>query len=266
MIVVGEKLNSSTPEIRKMMDARDAEALKLLAANQTRAGAPYLDINTSTAENPYETMKWAITAALSACNCGISVDSPDERLIERVYGEIELKDSLINSVTLEQRKLSVLLPLAKRQGAGVVALPVMDGAPPKSVSERVAYARRLADTLLQGGIEPQKIFLDITVCAAGADKEAPTKALCALHELKALCPPGIHFIAGISNVSFGLPGRELLNRAYLAMAMGAGLSAAILDPLDGALMAQLMACELLLGRDEDCGAYIAWQRKNEFSV
>ncbi|MDL2237629.1 dihydropteroate synthase [Christensenellaceae bacterium OttesenSCG-928-K19] len=256
MVIIGEKLNSSSPDVKVMLDKRDAKTAQSLIQKQVHAGARFIDINTSMAQDPYGALIWAVKLAMQAGDCGICVDVSDADMLVKLYSEVALPDSIINSITLEEEKLEKLLPVAKKYGAGVIAMPIHKGGIPKSAEERVANASELVEILVKSGIQKENIFVDIVVEAAQANHRGPFEALIAARELHERYP-NVKLVAGISNVSFGLPQRPALNRAYLTCAMSAGLDAAILDPLDEELMMQLAATELLLGRDEDSMAYIA---------
>lgn len=260
MIIIGEKLNSSIPAAREAFQNRDEAFVEEVARAQCEAGAKYLDINTSVMEDEFETLLWAVRLVQKTVDCGIMVDSPDPAVIARLYGEVKLEDSVINSVTLEEQRLGGILPIVEKYKTGIVALPVSDEGIPKTAEERIINAVALIAALRDTGVPDEKIFVDILIEAAAANDKASSEALQATYALREQYPD-IQLVAGLSNISFGLPRRAAINRAFLSCAMTMGLSAAILNPLDNELMMGLLATNMLLGRDEYCREYLTGYRR-----
>jgi len=260
MIIIGEKLNSSIPATREAFQNRDETFVKELAKEQCEAGATYLDINTSVMDDEFDTLAWTVGLVKEAADCGIMVDSPDPGVIARLYREVELKDSIINSVTLEEERLKGILPIVEEFQTGIVALPISDAGMPGTAEARVENAEALITLLKDHGVPEEKIFIDILIEAAATNDKAPAEALQATYVLRERYPH-VQLVAGLSNISFGLPRRAAINRAFLSCAMTMGLSAAIMNPLDKELMIGLLATDMLLGRDEYCMEYLAGYRQ-----
>ncbi len=255
MLIVGERLNTSRPAAREMVARRDAAAVRQEAARQAEAGAAYIDVNAGTflAEEP-EVLRWMVTTVQEAVALPLCLDSPNPSALAGAL-RVHRGKALLNSITGEKARWDAVLPLVRDTGSAVVALALDDAGMPRSAAEAVAKGSRVVEKLLAAGVPAGDIFVDPLVRPVSADGGAAVAALDALRELRGKYP-GVHAICGLSNVSFGLPRRSLVNQAFLAAAVAAGLDAAILDPLDGSLMALLLAAEAVLGLDPHCRRYL----------
>ena len=164
-------------------------------------------------------------------------------------------EPMINSISLEEERFRELLPLVSSKPCHVVALCMSRTSMPTTVQERVDVGSELIRKLSEQGIPRERIYVDPLIQPVAVDTDMGVSALGAI---KAIMDgfPGVNTICGLSNVSFGLPERRLINRNFLVLAMAFGLSAAILDPTDDRLMAALLSADMLLGRDEYCEKYI----------
>ena len=162
---------------------------------------------------------------------------------------------LVNSLTDEPGRAEAMLPLVLEHRTRVVALCTSASGVPSSAGDRVEVARRLVGRLVEAGVREEDIFVDPVVSPVCTDPEAGEAFLEAVRRIRTEMP-GVHIICGLSNISFGLPERKLLNRNFLVMAMSAGLDSAILDPTDPQVAADILASEALLGRDAFCMGYI----------
>lgn len=260
MIIIGEKLNSSIPATLAAFQAQDEGFVREMAQKQADNGAAFLDINASMLPDEKEKLVWAAENAIAACDAGLMLDSPDPAVIEYALAHISGRPLIVNSVTLEQHRLDGMLPLLRSSGAGVVALPIGEDGMPKTADKRVQNAEKLIDILTGAGVKPGDIYIDIIVEAVSADWEAPRRALEAAARLRAGYPE-IHLVAGVSNVSFGLPKRAFVNSAFLCSAAAMGLDAAIMDITNPSMRMQLAAAEMVNGRDEYCMEYLTAYRE-----
>jgi 5-methyltetrahydrofolate--homocysteine methyltransferase len=162
---------------------------------------------------------------------------------------------MVNSISLEEERFRLLIPVVTSQPCDVVALCMAETSMPTTVEERVRVGAQLLTRLTDEGIPLERIYVDPLIQPVSVDTRMGKAALGAIQRIMADFP-GVHSICGLSNISFGLPERRLLNRNFLALCMAHGLSAAILDPTDRQLMATLLAVEMLLGRDEYCEQFI----------
>lgn len=258
--IIGEKLNSSIPSTLAMMQAADTDALTALVHSQKEAGAMYLDINTALCgESGVDLMRRLIDIC-RAEQIGVMLDSPDPSVIAQVLPETSGMDVIVNSVTCDER-MPELLPLIAETGCGVVLLPIMGGRIPQSAEARVKNAVAGVRQLTDGGVAPDRIYIDALVESIATTPGAgrvTVDTVRLLHETL----PDCHILCGLSNVSFGLPARASLNATALAMMVANGLDAAICDPLSPAIAGTLYASAAILGEDDYCIDYIGYIRDN----
>jgi cobalamin-dependent methionine synthase I len=256
MIIIGEKLNSSIKKTYKAMENSDAEFISETAAAQYDTGADYIDLNAALfLEKEAEKLKWLIKTAARP-EGKVVLDSPNADAIAEVLREIPLQDVILNSTTLQESRYKSFLPLLKQYNAGVIALPIDDNGMPGNAQERLAIAERLIKSLLDDGVPPEKIYID-ALAEAAAVGDGPKYALEAIRLIREKYAD-IHIICGLSNVSFGLPGRKAINAAFLSAAVCNGLDSAIIDVTDSLIMHVLYAAELISGKDEYCSRYIGY--------
>ncbi|MGI6037107.1 MAG: methyltetrahydrofolate cobalamin methyltransferase [Limnochordia bacterium] len=262
MEIIGELINTSRQRIAAAVEAKDIPYLQGLAREQVNAGAKYIDVNCGTfMEKEPETLAWLVQVVQEAVDVPLSLDSPNPVALERAL-KVHRGRAIINSISLETERFQAVLPLVQGYDCSVIGLCMDDGGMPETAAQGVDYGSRLVEELGTAGISPERIYLDPLVRSIGTGPHYGPMFLETVAGLKQRYPQ-VHITCGLSNISFGLPQRRLLNRVFLAMAMAAGLDSAILDPLDDELMAQLYAGSALLGRDEFCGEYIAAYREGK---
>ena len=262
MIIVGEKINTSRKSIAEAVERHDASFIYKIAQDQSIAGANYIDVNAGTfLDQEVDSLCWLVETVQDAVDLPLSLDSPNHKAlseaIKRHRGE-----PMINSISLEEDRFKSLLPIITSQPCHVVALCMGQVAMPTTIAERVQVGSELIERLTDKGIPIEKIYVDPLVQPVSVDTGMGNATLGAIYEIMSQFP-GVNTICGLSNISFGLPGRRLINRNFLALCMAYGLSAAILDPTDKQLMATLLAVDMLLGNDEYCENFInAFQSNN----
>ena len=255
MIVVAEKINTSRKSIEEAVERRDAAFIAGVAREQAEAGADYIDVNAGTfVERETECLCWLVETVQSAVDLPLSLDSPNpEALAEAI--KRHRGEPMINSISLEPERFQSLLPVVTSAPCSVVALCMAQASMPTATEERVEVGGELIRRLTENGVALDKIFVDPLVQPVSVDTNMGAATLGAIGRIMGDFP-GVNTICGLSNISFGLPLRRLINRSFLALAMSHGLSAAILDPTDRQLMATLRSVEMLLGRDEYCERFI----------
>ena len=263
MIIIGELLNSTRKRVRKAIKEQDAEFVKDLARKQETAGADYLDVNAgafATEEEPY--LEWLIKTVREVSSLPLCIDSPKPEVLETGC-ELAGDAPLINSISAEEERFRKTLPLVKKYNASVIALVMDDEGLTDDEDRMFFFFFCLIDNLTAEDISPGRIFVDCLVRPVSTNSSYGSIFLNLISRIREKYPE-VHFTCGLSNVSFGLPKRKILNRAFVLLSMSRGLDAAILDPLDAALMSQIKAAEALLGRDEFCMDYIAAARSGMF--
>lgn len=255
MIIVGEKINTSRKYIEQAVEKRDAAFIIKVAREQAEAGANYIDVNAGTLlDREVDSLCWLVETVQSELDLPLSLDSPNPKAlseaIKRHKGE-----PMINSISLEENRFQSLLPVITSQPCSVVALCMAQTSMPTTVEEKVQVAAELIKKLTGEGFPLEKIYVDPLVQPISVDTHMGLATLEAIYRIMSDFP-GVNTICGLSNVSFGLPERRLINRNFLALCMSYGLSGVILDPTDKQLMATLITVEMLLNRDEYCENFI----------
>jgi len=264
LLIVGERLNTTRKAAAAIVAARDAGALVREATRQKEAGAAYLDVNAGTfAAGEGEALGWMVETIQGALDVSLCIDTSSPAAMAAAL-RLHRGKALCNSITLEEARLGPVLDLVRESGSAVVALCLGDdGRLPAGSAEAAANGLRLVDRLLGAGVPLEDIYLDPLVRPIGTDPAAGVTVLETIRRLKAE-HPRLKTICGLSNISFGLPRRAVVNRAFLVAAMAAGLDAAILDPLDRDLMALLAAARAVLGQDRYGLAFVRACRRGAF--
>lgn len=246
--MVGERINGQFPQVAKAIDARDAKFIQDIALEQVKGGAHLLDINTGPGrDDAAEAMSWLVKTVQDAFDVRLSIDTPSLK-VQQAGLSLCKKEPMINSTTAEVKRMDKFLPLAAEHNAEIVCLTINEKGIPNSVEGRTEIAMLLLATAMDKGIPPEKIYLDpVVLPISAAQDQCP--ALCeAITTFRTLNTPPPKTIVGLSNVSSGAEERSLLNRTYLAMLLGRGLDAAIMDPNDVELMKVVKAAEVLLNQ------------------
>jgi len=252
--IIGEKINGTRERVGRAIADRDAAYIQSLAARQAEAGAHRIDVNAGTRpDREPDDLSWLVETVQAVTDLPLCLDSANPAALAAAL-KFTRTAPLINSISGEPGRLSGVLPLARDHGCPVIALALDDTGIPADAGQRMTVIRRLLAATREAGISDGDVFVDPLVMAVSTAEHAGLVALETIAAVRAEFP-GAHITAGLSNVSFGLPARHLVNRTFLALAIAAGMDSAIADPLDRELMAALKATELVLGRDRHCLAY-----------
>lgn len=264
MVIVGELINSTRKAIAQAIEQKDAAYLQDLARKQAEAGAHFIDINGAVGGDEIENMKWLVGLVQEATDTPICLDSPNPLALEAGL-KLCRQSALVNSITGEKERWDAVLPLLQQYKTKVIALCMEDGGMPETVEDRLRVADKLVSGLVQAGLAEDDIYLDPLIKPLGVNHTYGLEAMEStrvLHERY----PNVHIISGLSNISFGLPERRVLNRAYAVMSIVAGMDAFILDPMDQTMMSLLAAAQALAGKDEYCMEYITGVRAGKFKA
>jgi len=255
MLIVGEKINSSRKSIAEAIERRDADLIVETAREQAKAGAHYIDVNAGTfLEKETEHLCWLVETIQDRLDLPLCLDSPNPRALSEAM-KLHRGEPMVNSISLETERFEDLLPVVTAGPCRVVALCMAQTSMPTTVEERVKVGAELIERLTAHGVPLEKIHVDPLVQPVSVDTRMGTAITGAIARIMADYP-GVQTICGLSNISYGLPQRRLINRNFLALCMAQGLSSAIVDPTDNRLMATLYAVEMLLGRDDFCERFI----------
>lgn len=263
MIVIGEKLNGSIPLVGKAIAARDEAFILALAKAQIAAQADYLDICASVSpEREDEALAWLIDLAQRAGDAPLCIDSSNPQSLLNQMERCS-RPGMLNSVSLERGKLETVFPAVAGTSWRCVALLCSDKGIPDTVEGRMAAFDRIMEQADRYGVPHAHLFIDPLVRTLSTDESALSTFCACAREIRKRSRD-VHIVSGLSNISFGLPARKLINHAFLVLALQAGMDAAIVDPCDRELTGLMHASEALLGRDEYCLDYIAAYRAGRF--
>jgi len=266
VVIIGERLN---PTGKKLLQAairnKDIDYVITEALNQEEQGAHILDVNMGLPDiDEVAMLKEAVVELQSIINLPLQIDSSNIYALEaatRVYNG----KPIINSVNGKKESLETVLPIAKKYGACVLGLTLDERGIPNSAEERLEIAKRIVEAAQAFGIPKRDILIDCLVVTASAQQELVAETLKAVRLIKQEL--GVKTVLGVSNVSFGLPNRPLINKTMLAMALMQGLDAPIMNPGDEGMMETINAYRVLIGKDKDSTAYIdQYLDKKESSI
>ena len=263
MLLVGESINGTRKQVAEAIQSRDAEFIQKLALDQVEAGAGVLDVNGGVAGgNEVEDLTWLIATVRGVTDMQLMVDSANPVALEAGV-EACIKDDgkvpHINSISGEQSRIDAVLPLVEKYKCPVVALCLNDEGIPGTAEDRFAVAEMLHDKLAGAGLPPEDMWFDPLVMTVSADASAGLVTMGTLLLIKSRLA-GVRSTGGLSNISFGLPNRPLLNRTFVAMCAGIGIDGAVLDVRNKQMMATVKAIEALRDEDSYCGNFLKAHR------
>jgi 5-methyltetrahydrofolate--homocysteine methyltransferase len=248
-LIIGERINPTGKDwLKKSILDGDWARLGELAREQVAAGARMIDVNVAMpGVREAEALPRAVEAVQNAVNVPLCLDSNDAGALAAALAVCDGK-VLVNSVDGNADRLEAILPLVGRHKAAVIGL-TMDKASgiPKTVEGRVAIARRIKEAAASAGVGPEDLIIDCLTLAVSADQAMGPVALETIRVVSTEL--GLNVNMGVSNVSFGLPERALLNATFIAMACAAGMTTAIVNPHSAPVVLALLSADVLLGRD-----------------
>jgi 5-methyltetrahydrofolate--homocysteine methyltransferase len=258
--LIGERINpTGKKKLAEALKAGDLEIIRKEALAQAEAGADILDINVGTfGVDEVTLLPQAVKAVMDTIDILLCLDSADPKALEAALKVYKGKP-LINSVTGEEHSLAKVLPLVKEYGAAVIGLVQDDKGIPKDSERRVAIAHELVERAEAVGIAREDMIIDCLTFAVGADPSSGPVVIEAIRRIKAEL--GVNLTLGASNVSFGLPDRDLLNSAFVVMAVAAGATCLIVDVAQ--VRPAILAADLILGRDRRARRYIEAHRQRQ---
>ena len=264
MVIIGEKINSSRKKVEEALKKKDSSYLISLARNQKEKGANFIDVNCGTLfHGEKECMVWLVELIQSNLGVSLSIDSPSPEVLKMGFKTHKGK-GFLNSITGEKERIKEALPIIKEFNPFVVVLCMDENGTPERAEGRVEIAKRVTEILTKEGMEENDIFFDPIIKPIAAESDAGLIALETIQRIKEEIPR-VKTIMGLSNISFGLPLRTLLNSIYLSMAMEENIDAAILDPTDRRIQEVLYSASALKGKDSYCMNYIKAFREGKIS-
>ncbi|MBQ2897938.1 MAG: homocysteine S-methyltransferase family protein [Clostridia bacterium] len=264
--IIGERINpTGKPKLKEALKNKDYDYIISEAVAQQNAGADVLDVNAGLPDiNEGEVLKEIIKKLQAVTPLPLQIDSSDEKAIEQAVRVYSGKP-IINSVNGKKESMEKILPLVKKYGAAVVALTLDENGIPETAEGRLKIAQKIVSKAEEYGIPKTDIFVDCLVLTASTNQQMVMETLRAIGLVKQNL--GVKTVLGVSNVSFGLPSREILNSAYLAAAFGAGLDMPILNPLSEEYKKVVLAFKVLNNEDINAKKFISeFSCLNEKSV
>lgn len=256
-ILIGERINpTGKKRLKEALRARDVDYLLGEGIRQQEAGADILDVNVGLPEiNEVELLTEAVTALQAVVDTPLQLDTSNPAAMEAALRRYNGK-ALINSVNGKEESMRAIFPLMKKYGGVAVALTLDETGIPATAEGRVAIARHILEVGAEYGLSREDFLFDTLAMTVSADSSAANAALGALAAIRR--DLGCQTSLGVSNISFGLPARDIINSAFFALALANGLSAAILNPLSPAMMGTYRAYLALTDQDPDCAGYLAF--------
>ena len=265
MLIIGERINSSNRRIARAIEERDSAFIQQEAQMQVEAGADYIDVNAGTfLDREVECLQWLVETVQQAVDKPLCLDSPNPEALAAAL-KVHRGKALVNSITAQKERYNAILPLLKEYECGAVVLLMDDSGIPATAEEKVNLASKIIADLTTEGIAEHNIYVDPLIQPISTDFIHGAIVLDTIEKITQGFPDA-HTLCGISNISFGLPCRGLLNQIFTVLAMQRGLDSALLDPCDQRLMANIAAASTLLGGDEFCINYIDAYRKGRLEV
>lgn len=261
VVVCGERLNpTGKKKLKAALKEERYDELVVEAIKQEQAGAHVLDVNVGLPgiDEP-KVMKHVIKLLQEVIQLPLQIDSSNFRAIEEACRYYNGKP-LINSVNGKDETMEAVFPVVKKYGGVVIGLALDENGIPPKAEQRFEIAKKIINKAKEYGIDKKDIIIDCLVLTASAQQKEVMETIKAVSMVKTL---GVHTVLGVSNVSFGLPNRPLLNKTFLAMAMSAGLDLPIINPLDQELMNTIDAFNVLYNYDQDATNYIQKQAQSQ---
>jgi 5-methyltetrahydrofolate--homocysteine methyltransferase len=258
LVIIGEKINpTGRKKMAEALQSGNWDYVRNLAIDQVKTGADVLDVNVGVAGLDDVALMPEIVKLVAGCvDVPLCLDSPNPKALEAGLA-VAVGKPLVNSVSGEESRLTNILPLVKEHGAAVIGLVMDDEGIPATPEGRLKVAEKILERAARLGIPAEDVVIDPLVMAVGSDSLAGRVTLRTVELVREKL--GVNINLGASNVSFGLPDRPTVNMAFLALAMGAGATCAITDPLK--MAGFIRAADLLLGRDDYGMRYIRYYRQ-----
>jgi len=257
-VLIGERINpSGRKKLSEALMIGDLEVVRKEALAQVEAGADILDVNVGvTGIDEAAMISQALETVMETVDVPLCIDSNKPKVIEAALKVYKGKP-LINSVSGEERSFKEILPLVKESGAAVIGLTADDRGIPDNADQRLRIAGQIAEQAELAGIPREDLIIDCLAMTVGADGKAGLVTIDAIQKIKTEL--GVNMTLGASNISFGLPNRELLNGAFLSIVIASGINCPIVDAAKVLPLAR--ACDLVLGRDKYAMRYTTAYRQ-----
>ena len=261
-VIIGERINpTGRKKVLRALQEGDFDMVREDATRQVAAGAVILDVNAGVpgADEP-ALLQQVMLTVMEVTDVPLCIDTADPEALDAALSLSDGK-ALVNSVNGEERALEAVLPLVKERGAAVIGLCMDDDGIPETAEERLSVASKIIERAGSLGIPPEDVVIDPLALTMGADSKAGRVALEAIELV--VGEFGVNITMGASNISFGMPDRKYINAAFIAMAIHAGLTCPITNPLITEVNTAILAADLAMGRDDYGMRWIQAYRQRE---
>lgn len=264
MIIIGEKINASIPKTKKAILGHDKDTLVDLAVQQEKAGAKIIDVNVGTgsggSQKECDDMKWLLDLLKDKIKGKVCIDSADPKVLDTAVEHARDQIGFINSVKAVDEKIEEILPIVAKAGVPVIGLSMDESGIPREVSARIKACEKILKGAEKFNVPKENLFFDPLVMPISTENNAGRITLETLSEVKNNFPESNSCLA-VSNASFGLPLRSLINRTMVAMGIFLSVDALLINPLDSSLMSAVKASDVIMGKDRHCRKYSRAYRK-----
>jgi 5-methyltetrahydrofolate--homocysteine methyltransferase len=259
--IIAERINMTRKSIRTKVWERNEAFVRGEAARQAEAGATHIDVNAGgDPSKEIEDMIWLTRIVASEVALPLSFDSANPDALRAGLELCNRPGAIINSLTMERARVESVLPLVKEFGTGIICLTMNDSGMPEDLDGRARIVDDIAALLRGNGISLDRAYFDPLVRPAATNPGQAPFILDAVRYVKATYPEA-HIALGLSNISFGIPLRNNLNKVFLAMLVSAGCDGAIIDPTEPDIMLTLCSARAVMGFDEYCMEYLRKMRE-----
>lgn len=262
-MIIGERINP-TGRSRLAEELREGRLDLALAdaAAQAEAGADYIDVNVGApGVDEAELLPRLVTAVAERTGLPVCIDSADPAALAAALEVYAVPEAMVNSITADDESMDAVLPLVAKAGCSVIAMTKDHEGIPATPQERLSKARKMVERAASHGIPAERVFVDCLTIPAATDANAAGVTLESVSLIRGEL--GCRMVLGASNISFGMPERPAINAAFLCLAIGAGLDAAIVNPLEPGLVMAIRAADFLLGKDRMGRAYLKHYRSRK---
>ncbi|UMZ73615.1 methyltetrahydrofolate cobalamin methyltransferase [Natranaerofaba carboxydovora] len=261
MLIVGEKINTSRKSIKEAVENKDDEFIKKVTKDQKEAGAHYIDVNCGTfINNEPELMQWLVETVQEEVDLPLCIDSPNPEAVKAGLEAHKNGQPMLNSISGEKERYDGLTPLVKEYNCKVVVLCMDDDGIPQGAAKRFEVAQKVINDLKAEGVKEDDIYVDPLIQPISTDTNNGMSVFETIERVHSEFND-VHTICGLSNVSYGLPKRKILNQTFMILCMKSGLDSVILDPTDKEMMARIVSTRALMGNDNFCSSYLKSYRK-----
>ena len=261
--VIAERINMTRKRIKKEVWDRNETFIAEEVRKQEAAGATHIDVNAGgDPSKEIEDMEWLVKVVSGATDLPISFDSTRPEALRAGLEICNREGSIINSITAEKERVEGILPLVVEYNTGVVALTMDDSGMPEDLDGRLKITDDIVKIVTDAGVALDRVHFDHLIRPASTNPGQAVLIMEAIRQAHRKYPDA-HFAMGLSNISYGVPKRNNLNKVFLAMLIAAGADGAIIDPTEQGMMTTLYGARATLGLDEYCIEYLTAHREGK---